>query len=73
MKILQVHNIDSGYSDFIKISINGKKIFSMGASRSADIILGRDFRDAWKVIDMMKQAYEAGREGEDFIVEKIEI
>ena len=64
MKIIQIHTIVEDYGDFMEIFINTKKIFSMSVIR--------DLSDAWIVVDMMKQAYEAGREGEDFIVEKLE-
>jgi hypothetical protein len=38
-----------------------------------DANLNRDFNDCYKIIKLMKEAYEAGKNGEDFKIETIEI
>ncbi len=61
------------YRSFLQIDVDGEKAFSVYDGEPEDANLSRDFNDAWKVADLMKQAYEAGKKGEEFEVEDVEI
>lgn len=60
------------YRDFLEISINGEVQFTIGQGEPEDMSLTRDMSDCYNIISMMKQAYEAGKNGEDFLVESLE-
>ena len=59
---------DRDYRDILEIYINGKRVFSVGDGEPEDSNLSRDFNDCWKVTDLMRQAYDAGKNGEEFML-----
>ena len=78
MKIKQTVFSEKGwkkwnYRSFLQIEVDGKKVFRFLDGEPEDAILGRDFNDAYKIIDTMEKAYHEGRGGGEFEVEKVEI
>ena len=59
---------DRDYRDVLKIYIDGKRVFSVGDGEPEDSNLSRDFNDCWSIPDMMRQAYDAGKNGEEFML-----
>ena len=56
------------YSNGIEIYINEKKVFDAFDGEPEDSNLSRDFSDCWGVPDLLKLAYDAGINGEEFII-----
>lgn len=54
------------------ILIDGKTVFSAHDGEPEDNTLGRNFNDCWSIPKLLKLAYEAGKAGEEFIVESKE-
>ena len=61
------------YRQSLTIKIDGKRVFSVGDNEPEDSNLSRCFNDCYKVADLMKLAYEAGKRGEEFSVEEKEV
>ena len=47
----------------VSIEIDGKQLFSIGEGEPEDMSLVRDLSDAYNVIELMRQMYEAGKNG----------
>jgi len=54
----------------LEIEINDKTAFSISEGDPEDMTLNRDLHSCYGIISLMKEAYEAGKNGEEFIVEK---
>jgi len=54
--------------DGIEIYINEKKVFDVFDGEPEDSNLSRDFNDCWGVPDLLKLAYDAGINGEEFTI-----
>ena len=48
------------------IEVNGKSKASFTDGEPEDANMGRDFNDIFSIIGLMRMAYEAGKNGEDF-------
>ena len=57
---------DRDYRDVLEIYVNGKLEFNVGDGEPEDSNLARDFNDCWGIPGLMKVAYEAGKNGEEF-------
>ncbi len=57
---------DRDYRDVLEIYIDGKRVFSVGDGEPEDSNLSRDFNDCWSIPDMMRIAFDAGKNGEEF-------
>jgi hypothetical protein len=55
----------------IEIRIDGETVFDVWEDEPEDMNLSRTLKDCLKVPDLLKLAYEAGKNGEDFEVEHI--
>lgn len=55
------------------IEIDGEKVFNVLDDEPEDSNLSRSFSDCWNIESLMKKAYLAGKNGEEFITEDIEI
>lgn len=76
MKVIEIHRSDGDtYEErkWLEILINDKKVFSIGSGEPEDMSLDRDLNDAHKITSMMKEAYEAGKNGEPFELEKKDV
>ncbi len=78
MKIKQTIFSEKGwkkwnYRSFLQIEIDGEKKFRFSDGEPEDAILDRDFNDVYNIILAMKEAYQAGKDGEEFEVEEVEI
>lgn len=61
--------LEDTYGDFrrrLVIKIDGKIVFEVRDGEPEDSNLYRDFRDCFKITDLMKRAWEAGKVGEKF-------
>lgn len=61
------------YRHSLTIEIDGKQKFYASDGEPEDATLMRDFNDCYVIVDLMKLAYEAGKCGEEFVVENEEI
>jgi hypothetical protein len=59
--------------DILVIYINDKRVFYAMDGEPEDSNLSRDFNDCWSIPDLMKTAYEAGKNGEPFTVIREEV
>lgn len=57
------------YSNILEIYIDGKCSFSVSDGEPEDANLARDFNDCCSVSDLMRKAYDAGKNGESFEIE----
>lgn len=61
------------YRSCLKIEIDGKKEFWFLDGEPEDANCSRDFSDVYKIVDTMKKAYEVGKAGEKFEIERVEV
>jgi hypothetical protein len=72
MKIVETITTDDDYRQTLTIEVDGKGIFGVGDGEPEDSNLSRDFSDCFSITDLMKMAYDAGKNGEDWEYELIE-
>ena len=53
------------YQDRVKIAVDGKVVFDVYDGEPEDNNLCRNFNDVLTIPSLMRQAYEAGRKGEE--------
>lgn len=53
------------YNDKVIIKIDGQTVFNVHDGAIEDNNLGRNFQDVYKILDLLKQAHEAGVNGEE--------
>ena len=61
------------YRSMFNIEIDGTPVFRFLDGEPEDAILARDFNDAYKIVDMLEKAYDAGYKREGFKVERVEV
>lgn len=61
------------YRDILLIQINEKQRFCVSDGEPEDANLSRDFNDCWSIPQLMKEAFEAGKNGENFEIENLEV
>ncbi len=71
--IIKTKYIEPDYKSFSDIerytlSVNDQRKISIGNMEPEDVSLSRDLSFVFDIVDLMKQAYEAGKRGEDFVV-----
>jgi len=59
------------YRDVLEILIDGKVKFLVSDGEPEDANLLRDFNDCWVIPELMHVAFDAGKNGEDFVIEEI--
>lgn len=64
---------ENDYQDRVDIEVNGKRVVSFSDGEPEDNTLGRNFRGVYNIPDLMKQANEAGRAGEEFTIKELNI
>jgi len=57
------------YCDAFGIFIDGKKVFRVHDGEHEDNSLGRNFSDCFGIPELMRKAWEAGKNGESFELE----
>ena len=72
MKIVETISTDDDYRQTLTIEVDGKGIFGVGDGEPEDSNLSRDFSDCFSITDLMKMAYDAGKNGEEWEYELIE-
>ena len=72
MKIKTVYEHDKEYWKWetYDIEVDGEGAISVGSPEPEDASLTRDLKFAYDIVPLMKRAWEAGKRGEDFTVEK---
>ena len=61
------------YRNFINIFINEKTFFSVHDGEREDNNLSRNFSDCWGISNLLKKAFEAGKNNETLEIEEIKI
>ena len=65
--------IDKQMRNTLEIEIDGDSIFCVYDGEPEDATLSRDFNDCWDIPKLMKKAYEAGKRGEEFDLEEVQV
>ncbi len=65
--------IDRDYSYFLNIFINEEIVFSVHDGEPEDNNLSRNFSDCWGISDLLKKAFEAGKNNETLKIEEVKI
>lgn len=65
MKV-EVLSSECDYRDFVCIKIDGKIVASFADGEPEDNSLGRNFNDVHKIGELMKLAFEAGKNDDSF-------
>lgn len=74
MKIVERTAYDEGdCRGYLKIQVDGKQVFSACDGEPEDNGLGRNFNDCYSIVDLMKQAYDAGQNNEPFGIDSKEV
>jgi hypothetical protein len=78
MKIEEITSSDkfhkkNDYRSFLEIKINDKTVMKFCDGEPEDNNLCRNFSDAYNIVSMLKEAYEAGKNGETFEVSERQI
>ena len=60
------------YQDILGFEINGNSVFEVYEGEPEDNNLTRNFSDCYKIPELLKMAYEAGKNNEEFEIEKDE-
>lgn len=55
----------------LEIHVNDEKKLSFYEGEPEDASLGRDYSDVYNIVNLMKEAFEAGKNGEEFEFEQI--
>jgi hypothetical protein len=72
MKIKSIIRELSDDRSGIEIIINGEMVFDVFEDEPEDMKMCRTLKDCLKAPDLLRLAYEAGKNGEDFEVERID-
>ena len=59
--------------DVLTIDIDGDPVFRVVDGEPEDANLRRDFNDCWKIIGLMRSAYDAGVKGEPFEYKSVKV
>lgn len=60
------------FREAIEIKVDGVTKFSVMDGEPEDSNISRDFSDCHSVVNLMKLAFEAGKKGEELLIEEIE-
>lgn len=67
MKIKTVHSFNElDYRGYYAVYVNGDRVVCFVDGEPEDANMSRDFNDVYSIPDLMKMAYEAGKNGEDW-------
>jgi hypothetical protein len=77
MKIKEINSSDKFHEDwdyrgYYALETEGKKL-SFLDGEPEDNSLGRNFNGVYSILDLVKLAYEAGKNGEELEIESVEI
>lgn len=61
------------WRQFFEVWVDGKCVCDFYDGEPEDASISRDFNDVLKIPKLMQIAYEAGKNGEEFSVENIEV
>ncbi len=68
MEVKEIHTEYEDECNKIEIFVNGKKMFYVIDGEPEDRLLCRDFSDCYEITTLMQLAYNAGKNGEEFIL-----
>jgi len=63
-----IRNPDYEHQAWLDITVNGKDRVNAYAGEPEDFSLERDLSFVYQIVPLMREAYEAGKRGEEFIV-----
>ena len=73
MKVTRITRINrDDYRTQLEILIDGETAFDVADGEPEDSNLSRDFNSCYKIPELMRKAYEAGKNGETFEIEETE-
>lgn len=74
MKVRVEHqDHEDGCGSSMRIKIDDKKVFSVSDGESEDNTLSRNFNDCYSIPKLLQQAFEAGKNGEQFSIESVDL
>ena len=71
MDIKEIEGENSEQQATLEIEVNGKTRVCAYPGEPEDFSLERDLSFAFEIVPLMQEAYEAGKNGEDFIVREV--
>lgn len=60
------------YRDAYMVMIDGEQVFSVYDDEPEDSNMGRSFSDVYSIGHIMELAYNAGKNGEEFLLEEVQ-
>ena len=63
---------DYGEGEWFEISVNGRRRISAGGGEPEDNSLGRDLNFVFDIVPLMREAWEAGKNGESFDITEVD-
>lgn len=76
MKVTQINRVgEYGHDDLLTVEMvtdTHHESISFGEGEPEDMSLTRDLSDAYNISDLLREAWEAGKRGEEFEFEAIE-
>jgi hypothetical protein len=64
---------ENDYRDAFEIEVDGVSLFSFYDGEPEDSNMGRNFSDVRSIVGAMRLAHKAGKDGQEFEVESIEV
>ena len=61
------------WRNLLEIEVDGARVFRFLDGEPEDAKLSRDFNDAYKIVDMLEKAYDAGYKREGFKLDRVEV
>lgn len=78
MKIEVITLSDKGMEEFdfrqmLTIKVDGKTVFNVMDGEPEDANLMRDFNDCLAIPELMEMAFNAGKQGDEISIERVEV
>ena len=61
------------FMDALSISVDGKEMINLSDGEPEDNTLSRNFNDVFEIPELLKLVWEAGKSGDDLVIEEIEV
>ena len=66
MEVRTIIDVNDDFLESVSIEVDGKRVFFVNDGEPEDNNLSRNFSDVHNIPRLMKMAYEAGKNGQDF-------
>jgi len=66
MEVRTIVDVNDDFLESVSIEVDGERVFFVSDGEPEDNNLSRNFSDVHNIPRLMKMAYEAGKNGQDF-------